>query len=206
MLATYSADLSDPSVIACVEQQLDVQQCMQYYAVNLLLGNGDWLDNNLRVWRCKDNGLPYQDGKWRFFLFDLDWIGSFPELISLNFEKATQDDSHYNILPSLLKNPDYLILFKQTIAQMEQNAFHPEMVEAVFSLEEAKMYEEAAYDFSSDAFSSYMLYSVSSSPIDQEDYLTLEDREYLIKDFKNHLLKAPEIINDCLETLPTRQV
>lgn len=197
-----SADLSDPSVAARVEQQLDVHQCLQYYAVNLLLGNGDWLDNNLRVWRCKDNGLPCQDGKWRFFLFDLDWIGSFPELVSLNFETATQDDSHYNILPGLLKNPDYLALFKQIIAQMEQDAFCPEVIEAVFALEEARMYEEAAYDFGSDAFSSYMLYSVNSSPVAKEDYLTLEDRAYLVQDFKNHLLKTPEIINSCLETLP----
>ena len=195
-----SADLSDPSVIAQVEQQLDVYQCLQYYAVNLLLGNGDWLDNNLRVWRCKDNGLPYQDGKWRFFLFDLDWIGSFPELVALNFITATQDDSHYNILPSLLENPDYLSLFKQILAQMEQDAFYPEMIEAIFSLEEARMYEEAAYDFGSDAFSSYMLYSVNSSPIAEEDYLTLEDRDSLIKDFKNHLCKTPGIIDECLKT------
>lgn len=194
----YTCDMSHPADIAAIEQQLDVEQCLQYYAVNLLLGNGDWLDNNLRVWRCSNNGLPYQDGKWRFFLFDLDWIGSFPELVSLNFQQAVHSSDHYNILPKLLEHPDYLERFREIIAQMEQDAFCPEVIEAVFAEEEARMGQEAAYDFQSDAFENYLLYSYESGPLTEEDYLTFEDRLFLIEDFKGHLLKTPQIINECL--------
>ena len=166
----HTCDMNDPAVIARIERQLDVEQCLEYYAVNLLLGNGDWLDNNLRVWRCKNNGLPYQDGKWRYFLFDLDWIGSFPDLVADNFRQATQSEDNYNILPCLLRNPEYTQLFKEIIARMER-----------------------------DAFPGYLMYSINSSMPEAEDYLTLEDRQNMIEDFKSHLLSAPEVIHACLE-------
>lgn len=195
-----NADMTDPFVIEQVEAQLDVHQCLQYYAVNLLLGNGDWLDNNLRVWRCKDNGLPYQDGKWRFFLFDLDWIGSFSDLVVMNFEQATQSTDYYNILPILLQNPDYKKEFTDIIGQMEEDAFTPEIIDSVFAEEEERMHDEAAYDFQSEAFTGYLMYSVNSSPLEEDDYLTMEDRRILIEDFRNHLVNTPALINHCMES------
>lgn len=193
-----NCDINNPDTIAEIEKQLDVEQCLEYYAVNLLLGNGDWLDNNLRVWRCRNNGLPFQDGKWRYFLFDLDWIGSFPELVRQNFIRATQSKEDYNILPCLLQNPEYLARFKEILSHMEETAFHPETIEAVFAEEEARMHHEASFDFQSEAFDSYLLYSFNSEPLAEEDYITLEDRQYLIEDFKNHLLKTAGIINECI--------
>lgn len=194
----HNCDMNDPAVISEVERQLDVEQCLEYYAVNLLLANGDWVDNNLRVWRCRDRGLPFQDGKWRFFLFDLDWVGSFPDSVSMTFDQVTHSTEYYNILPCLLKNPDYLELFCQIIARMERDAFHPETIEAVFEEENARIIDEVSYDYQSGAFYSYMRYSFNSEPVPEEEYLTLEDREYLLEDFKSHMLKAPGIVNECL--------
>lgn len=194
-----NADMTDPSVIKQVEAQLDVHQCLQYYAINLLLANGDWLDNNLRVWRCKDNGLPYQDGKWRFFLFDLDWIGSFSELAVMNFEQATMSDAYHNILPALLKNPDYQEEFKSIIYQMEQDAFTPEIIDSAFAQEEERMRDEVAYDFQSEAFPSYLIYSVNSPDLEDDDYITMDDRQILIEDLRNHLVNTPALINQCIE-------
>lgn len=195
-----TSDVNDPAVAAEIERQLDVRQCLQYYAVNLLLANGDWMDNNLRVWRCKNNGLPYQDGKWRFFLFDLDWIGSFPDMALSNFQIVTQSNDNYNLLSSLLKNPQWLSMFKDIIAQMEQDAFNETTIETVFEEEDARMIDEITYDFHSDAFEGYLRYSVNSAPLTAEDYLSLDDRQWMIEDFKAHMLKTPGIINECLET------
>lgn len=196
-----TSDVNDPEIMAEIERQLDVKQCLQYYAVNLLLGNGDWLDNNLRVWRCKDNNLPYQDGRWRFFLFDLDWVGSFPDLVSMNFQQAVLSNENYNLLPSLLQNPKYLAQFREIIAQMEQNAFNEKTIEAVFAQEEARMLDEITFDFQSDAFSSYLQYSVNSAPAAEDEYLTLDDRALMVEDFKGHLLKTPSIVNEQIKEL-----
>lgn len=193
-----TSDVNDPEVVSRIEEQLDVHQCLQYYAVNLLLANGDWIDNNVRVWRCRENGLPYQDGKWRFFLFDLDWIGSFPDSVPMNFQQVTQSNDYYSLLRSLLQNPAWLAEFKEIIADMEANAFNAETIEAVFAEEEARIHDEMAYDYQSDAFVSYLQYSVNSDPPTEEDYLTLEDRDLLIEDFKSHMLKAPAMVDECL--------
>lgn len=193
-----TSDVNDPEVVSRIEKQLDVHQCLQYYAVNLLLANGDWINNNLRVWRCRDNGLPYQDGKWRFFLFDLDWIGSFPDSVPMNFQQVTQSNDYYNLLHSLLKNPEWLAEFKEIIADMESNAFNAITIESVFAEEEARIHDEMAYDYQSDAFVSYLQYSVNSEPPTEEDYLTLKDRDLLIEDFKSHMLKAPAMVDECL--------
>lgn len=198
VLYVQTSDVNDPEVMSRIEEQLDVHQCLQYYAVNLLLANGDWINNNLRVWRCRDNGLPYQDGKWRFFLFDLDWIGSFPDSVPMNFQQVTQSNDYYNLLHSLLKNPQWLAEFKQIIADMEENAFNMETIESVFAEEEARIHDEIAYDYQSDAFVSYLQYSVNSDPPTEEDYLTLEDRNLLIEDFKSHMRKAPGMVDECL--------
>lgn len=44
-----NADMTDPSVMRTGGSSDGCPSMSQYYAVNLLLGNGDWLDNNLRV-------------------------------------------------------------------------------------------------------------------------------------------------------------
>lgn len=195
-----TSDVNQPEVIEQIEEQLDVHQCLQYYAVNLLLANGDWMDNNLRVWRCKNNGLPYQDHRWRFFLYDLDWIGSFPDLVTLNFQQATMSNEYYNLLPSLLKNPQWLAKFKEILITMQEDAFYAENIEAVFAKEEARMGLEASYDLKSEAFYSYRLYSVNSKPLTDDDLLTPQDRMQMIEDFKNHMLKAPALVNECIAT------
>ncbi|MCD8241232.1 MAG: CotH kinase family protein, partial [Lachnospiraceae bacterium] len=195
-----SSDLSDPEVQATVESQLDVEQFLQYYAVNLLLANGDWIDNNLRVWRCQDNGLPYQDGKWRAYLFDLDWIGTFPEMIEYNFWQVTQDTSNYNILPKLLENPDWHSCFIEIIYEMEETAFNEETIEAIFATETARMADEIAYDYQSYAFGTYMTYSVTSEAVPEEEWLTLDDWEDKVENLKSRLIRSSSIINQCIET------
>ncbi|MCD8098598.1 MAG: CotH kinase family protein [Lachnospiraceae bacterium] len=194
-----SSDLSDPDTQSVVESQLDVEQFLQYYAVNLLLGNGDWIDNNLRVWRCQDNDLPYQDGKWRVYLFDLDWIGTYPEMIEYDFWLAIRDTSNYNILPKLLENPDWRDRFIEIIYEMEESAFNEETIKAVFAEETARIEDEISYDYQSDAFGTYMTYSVESEAVPEEEWLTLNDWEDKVENFKSRLLRAPGIINQCIE-------
>lgn len=193
-----NSDVNDPSIIAAIERQMDVEQYLRYCAVNLLLANGDWSDNNLMVWRCQNNGFPYQDGRWRFFLFDLDWIGSPPELVADTFQSLLQTNDNYNLLHSLMENPEWRQQFRDIIYEMEETTFYMESIEGVFAREEARMLDEITYDFQSESFPTYLRYSVNSDPVTAEDYITLDDRGLLIENFKSNLLKAPEMVNECL--------
>lgn len=93
----------DPVGRAALYQELsdkiDMNNFLQYAAINLYLCNTDWPHNNIRVWRytgrydasaATDEGMNITDGKWRFALRDMDFcFGRYeclelPELYTLS--------------------------------------------------------------------------------------------------------------------------
>jgi CotH kinase protein/Lamin Tail Domain/Chitobiase/beta-hexosaminidase C-terminal domain len=70
-------DLSVPSNYEYVAARLDPQDALLYYLAEIYFANADWPQNNMRVWRRRldvpdaslGRGL---DGRWRWFLFDVD--------------------------------------------------------------------------------------------------------------------------------------
>lgn len=60
-----------------VDERLDIDNFMRYYALNSYLGNGDWPNNNWKIYRYKsgtaEEGTYPCDGKWRFMLYDTDF-------------------------------------------------------------------------------------------------------------------------------------
>ena len=70
-------DLSDEDNFQFVEDRVDLDNFMDYYITEIYSANYDWPYNNLKMWRKNgsnlDPNLGYgHDGKWRWFLYDLD--------------------------------------------------------------------------------------------------------------------------------------
>ncbi len=79
-------------VYAQLGQKLDIENFMQYTALNLFICNTDWPHNNVRLWKYSGEpieGNEYTDGKWRFTMRDTDFAfgryssGDNPELYTL---------------------------------------------------------------------------------------------------------------------------
>ena len=66
-LCLIAADSDDPTTYEQVKSLLDVDEFINYMAVELYLGNDDWPDNNLKAYRSR------QDGRYRYVCFDLDF-------------------------------------------------------------------------------------------------------------------------------------
>ena len=71
-------DLTDDATFAELEELLDIDNFLTYYAFESYVGNGDWPTNNYKVFRYKSGSVPMSgeapfDGKWRFMLFDTDF-------------------------------------------------------------------------------------------------------------------------------------
>ena len=66
-LCELAADINAPGVYDAVKQLLDVDEFANYMAAELYLGNNDWLDNNVKGYRSRNNG------RFRFVCFDLDY-------------------------------------------------------------------------------------------------------------------------------------
>lgn len=71
-------DLTDDETYRELCELIDVDNFLTYYAFNSYVGNGDWPNNNYKVFRYssgsveKSDEAPY-DGKWRFMLYDTDF-------------------------------------------------------------------------------------------------------------------------------------
>ncbi len=63
--------LDDSANYSTVKNWLDIENFIDYFAVETYSENGDWLTNNVRFWREKKQGA-----KWRHILWDLDFFGT----------------------------------------------------------------------------------------------------------------------------------
>lgn len=68
-----SHDLSNDDYYSEFCDMVDIDSLIDYYCTQLFFGNGDGYIYNNAMWRARKPGSdPYEDGKWRFLLFDLD--------------------------------------------------------------------------------------------------------------------------------------
>ncbi|MDO5132536.1 MAG: CotH kinase family protein, partial [Eubacteriales bacterium] len=77
IIKLFTADLKDPANREALEQAVDMDNYLFYFALEVLLNNVDWPYNNVTIWRYlgeEDPENPYTDGRIRFVLDDMDQI------------------------------------------------------------------------------------------------------------------------------------
>ena len=94
-------DMSNPDNYAKACEMMDMDSFAQYIAAEIYIGNEDWIWNNAAWWRSRSTDKadsPYQDGKWRFLMFDVEF--------SMNLY-GNGKDVQYDILDDLLRKDGY---------------------------------------------------------------------------------------------------
>ncbi len=69
-------DLTVASNYEKISQMMDMQSYIDYFCTEIFIGNKDWMNNNnnYRVWRSRTTSdKPYEDGKWRWMLYDTEY-------------------------------------------------------------------------------------------------------------------------------------
>lgn len=131
-------DLRDDRIFAEFKAIVDVENLLWYYAFQIFMGNHDWPHNNLRRWRYIGEqipGLPPElDGRWRYTMFDLDWILG---LYGDNYRKPTfrnvvqgTDYRHSPILVNLLTRYDMSDMFAMMLNDIAANVVTADIVQA----------------------------------------------------------------------------
>lgn len=71
---TNGLELHKQSVFDQASKLIDLENFSNYVASQLAIGNSDWCNNNVSMWRTKsiDPSNPYSDGRWRFNMFDVE--------------------------------------------------------------------------------------------------------------------------------------
>lgn len=92
-----TSDCNDPEVYDRLTQNFDLDSLIDYYASLIWCSRiGDWPNNNWAVWRSSKNGTgEYNDGKWRWILFDLNSGGVHEELSTYDSIASTIETSRF---------------------------------------------------------------------------------------------------------------
>lgn len=128
-LLELSANASDENTYKEISELLDIDEYINYMAVELYLGNWDWPQNNVKGFRDQDNG------KFHFVVYDLDGvfsadINSFFNKEYYTFDSLRGEDAFGNVLWNTRQSEqiEFVTLFKN----MLQNAdFRKRFVDAI---------------------------------------------------------------------------
>lgn len=69
-------DLTDDATFAELEQLVDIDNMIQYFAIETYIANWDWPLNNIKLYRYYSQNNVYgtgrQDGRWRYLYYDME--------------------------------------------------------------------------------------------------------------------------------------
>jgi len=132
-------DLSMPENYAYFKENVDVNQMMNYWLVEMYISNYDWPDNNMMIWRDRND----VNAKWRWMLYDLDSStgygasSSLPEYNALTHALYPNSEFWPNRPPStlwlrkLVENEAFLNEFAQRHLSFGQILFAPSRVDTI---------------------------------------------------------------------------
>jgi len=133
----YSAmDLTDEENFKSLCEVFDVNSYLDYFALNLYIGNEDWPHNNYRVYRYypaegeKLREAPF-DGKWRFLPHDMDFaFGTYGMRATTNFLGRVMNGKS-PLFAQLMKREDCRESFVRKTLDLANGAFSPAVLNSV---------------------------------------------------------------------------
>ena len=113
-----------------VKSNIDINQYINYQICEIFFSNSDWPMNNQKYWKSTD-----LDGKWRWILYDLEYM-----IVKKNLEfdmlsHAIDQDSNFFdfrfLFRELLKNENFKSTFLQRFSYFLNTIFHPLRTEQI---------------------------------------------------------------------------
>jgi len=192
----YDKDFTNDAVLTEFEELVDLDQLLLYYALQTYLGNHDWPNNNLKLWRYTGpqiEGLaPELDGRWRYIVFDLDWIlGLYedkPNASRPTFQEMMnpRNDRYSYMLNALLVRPDIADNFAMIMCDLAANVITKQnvsrLIDELFGISE----NEIGFAFSARRYAHWV--SFDSVRNNHTNMLTVAEgrSEYIFRSLLEH--------------------
>jgi hypothetical protein len=140
MMNMANNDMSNSADYNAFCALFDIDNFIDYWAAEIYIYNEDWPHNNYRVWRTRNTeaGNPYGDTKWRYQMFDTEFAMGLYNSGGLTGQSGKDafdeiltgsDMNHHNnkIFKALLANPDFCKKFVNTMMDLYNVNFHPDV-------------------------------------------------------------------------------
>ncbi|MBL8000641.1 MAG: CotH kinase family protein [Flavobacteriales bacterium] len=125
---------SDP--VPALEALIDVEGFLTYVAVQVIIGNSDWPDQNVKYWRYVGDGKgeeAWHDGRWRFMMGDSDLSLGYP--MPASYDAIAHIATHTSPVARLFKAcmavPAYRSRFEARVGTLLAGPFAPDRAIAV---------------------------------------------------------------------------
>jgi hypothetical protein len=132
-----------PQNYSYVNRVMNVESFTDFECAEIWIGNGDWPNNNTRIWRYKSGYDPAAtsalDGRFHWMIFDMDagFGGDCNNILTtfntLNNALDTAFGIHTLILRTLINNPTYRTYFINRFADLMNTTFEPNRVRAIMT-------------------------------------------------------------------------
>lgn len=134
----FDKDLTDDKTFEEFCELVDINNFMQYYAMQIFISNKDWPGNNYKAFRYypeegEELTSEYMDGKWRYLFFDAEYAwGLYGEGYRLNTLSDLLDGTHMSgksyALDALLKREDMRELLANTLCDVMSKGFNTDNI------------------------------------------------------------------------------
>ena len=153
-----TADMTDAVNYQIACSMLDMESFLDYFAAEIYMARRvDWPSSNYALWRSRETSeKAYEDGKWRWMLFDVNTSAFISDIDDHNTLEYVLSESQ--MFANLYKNEKFKEAFSEKIVQMADTVFEPSLVEQKITEYEKLMSEpmgknhERFFDGDSSAF------------------------------------------------------
>ena len=125
-ILNYDLSIQENYEHAC--QLVDIDSFIDYFAVEGYIARcGDWPDSNFALWRSRYNsGKMYEDGKWRWILFDVNSTSITESLLTHDVIGSLRSTSE--LFDSFCANESFKRKFSERLIELSDTIFAKENV------------------------------------------------------------------------------
>lgn len=123
-----NADMTKDENYQHMCELMDMDSFIDYYAAEIYMArNGDWPSGNYALWRSRGvSEKPYEDGKWRWMLFDVN-TSAFSELLT-EHDTIAYAKEKCEWFSNLCTNEQFREEFADRLREMRDAVFTEELV------------------------------------------------------------------------------
>lgn len=127
-------DFSEQKDYLMIQEEMDLQSFLDYYGTQIYIARcEDWPDLNEATWKTKSKtDESYQDGKWRWMIYDLNWSSSCLSefLADANTIAYVREESL--LFENLMKNSEFRKEFVLNFCDLTNTCLSDEMLKTEF--------------------------------------------------------------------------
>lgn len=109
-----------------ISQAVDIESMIDYYACMLYVGNTEYLKNEHYIWRTNSKNDGYEDGKWRWLIYESDFSLSQDEYSNYEINSFLIPELRYDkLFSNLIVNNDFMVRYVNRIFDLGNEEFSP---------------------------------------------------------------------------------